>query len=83
MNNPLLAEIPFSAHDCLALYRRALDVEAISFNRWPTWLLSQLTRISMAMGYMPGQSAQQHGLQHVLNSKDKRVLQVRKQNWHI
>jgi hypothetical protein len=81
INNPLLAEIPFSAHDCIDLFRRATEKDSIDFNRWPQWLLSQLTRISMSVGLgglhgHGGRGGGQNGLQHVLVAKDKRALQA-------
>jgi hypothetical protein len=67
----------FSQHDCLNLYREAL-AQSVAFNEWPRWLLSQLTRLSMSLGYAPGRhDMRARGLEQALVPKDRRALQVR------
>lgn len=54
IGKPLLAEIPLTTEDLLGLFKKAKADENMTFDRWPSWLIKEMTGLAMAFGYMRG-----------------------------
>ena len=54
IGKPLLAEIPLTTEDLLGLFKKAKADENLTFDRWPSWLIKEMTGLAMALGYMKG-----------------------------
>jgi hypothetical protein len=54
ISKPLLAEIPLTTQDLLGLFKKAKADATLTFDRWPSWLIKEMTGLSMALGYMKG-----------------------------
>ena len=54
INKPFLAQIPLTTEQVFALFQKAKGLPSMSFEKWPAFLLRELTHLSMAGGYMQG-----------------------------
>ena len=54
INKPFLAQVPLTTEEVFALFQKAKALPSMSFEKWPAFLLRELTHLSMAGGYMQG-----------------------------
>ena len=54
INKPFLAHVPVTTEEVFKLFQKAKASPTMSFEKWPAFLLRELTHLSMAAGYMQG-----------------------------
>ena len=74
INKPLLAEIPLTTQDLLGLFYKAKADENLTFDRWPSWLIKEMTGLSMALGYEGVANTRAEARENAVPAVDKRQL---------
>eukprot|EP01043_Picozoa_sp_COSAG02_P031688 COSAG02_NODE_2080_length_9901_cov_103.580086_10_plen_176_part_00 len=64
INKPFLAHVPVTTEEVFKLFLKAKESPTISlaFEKWPAFLLRELTHLSMAAGYMQGAGKVESGV---------------------